>query len=153
MMIEDRDNGLKLANPDAIRIEWLDRLHTLAAQVRGWVEKHGWRTRLVAKPVRDEPLGRFEVPLLLMERNAVQVALSPITRFPGNSDGGVDLYVVPAYSESASLSLEDDQWFLYYSFDRSSGANDQPEPARFNLDEPTLITALDLMVARDAESL
>src|SRR5947209_2939828 len=90
-------------DPEAVRAEWLDRLGALAAQVKVWAERSRWRTRLVSKPTRDPVLGRYEVPLLLMERDAVEVALNPVSRFVPGADGAVDLYGVPAYDEFASL--------------------------------------------------
>lgn len=105
------------------------------------------------KPVRDGVLGRFEIPLLLMVRNAVQVALSPITRFAPNSQGGVDLYVVPAYDQVATLTLEDDHWFIYYAFVRPTDENRNPEIDRIVISEETLIRVMDMIVTHDLESL
>jgi len=38
-MFDEKDLGLQIDDPDAVRAEWLDRLHALASQVKGWVEK------------------------------------------------------------------------------------------------------------------
>ncbi len=152
-MFDEQGYGVKIDDPDAVRAEWLDRLNALASQVKGWVEKHDWRTRLVSKPLRDGILGRFDVPLLLMERYAVQVALNPITRFPGNADGGVDLYIVPAYDEVAGILLEDGRWAIYYTFDRRADGKPIPEPECLPLSEETLDRVLNAMVARDTESI
>ena len=110
----------QVEDPDAVRAEWLGRLHALAAQVKGWVEPAGWRTRLVSKPTRDSELGRFDVPLLLMERDGVELALNPVSRFVGESEGAVDLYLVPAYDQVAGIVLNDGEWAIHYVF-RSEG--------------------------------
>ena len=114
-----------LGDVEAARAEWCGTVNALASRVRGWVEGHEWRTRLVSKPTRDPLLGRFEVPLLLMERNGVQIALNPVSRFlvtaeDGVEEGSVDLYVVPAYDEVASLYYDGETWTLFYVFDRTA---------------------------------
>ena len=102
-MTEDRQGSPQVDDPEAVRIEWLRDLHDLASQIKGWVEPTGWRTRLVYKPLRDEALGRYEVPLLLMGRDGVQIALKSVSRFVPGADGAVDLDVVPADDDVASL--------------------------------------------------
>ena len=99
-------NEPQVDDPEAIRAEWLDCLNALTSLVKGWAEGASWRTRVVSNPIRDPGLGRYEVPLLLMERDAVQIALNPVSRYVTGADGAVDLYVVPAYDEVASLDFE-----------------------------------------------
>lgn len=118
-MSQDR---VPIEDAEAVRDEWLKTLNALAAQVKGWVERAGWRTRLVSKPTRDAELGRFEVPLLLMERDGVEIALNPVSRFVHGAEGAVDLYVVPAYDEVGSLYYADGRWMLYYVFRDESAA-------------------------------
>ena len=105
-VLEEGESGPRIDDPAAVRAEWLRDLDALAAQVKSWVEPSGWRTRLVSKTTRDPILGRYEVPLLLMERDGVEVALNPVSRFVTGVDGAVDLYVVPAYDEVAALYSE-----------------------------------------------
>ena len=66
-MPEERENGPQVDDLAAVRAEWLEQLFALASQVKVWAEKSHWRTRMVSRPTRDSVLGRFEVPLLLME--------------------------------------------------------------------------------------
>ncbi len=141
---EDRP---EVADPDATRAEWLGRLNALATQIKGYAEADGWRTRTVMIRTRDSILGRFEVPLLLMEREAIQIALNPVSRFVGDSEGLVELYVVPGYEVLASLRLgQGGRWALDYApaEDRRAPAH---EPAPLDLTEVTLNSVLDLMVA------
>src|SRR6185312_6531632 len=109
------ENSLRVDDHEIVRTEWLERLNALTSQVKVWAEKSRWRTRVVSKPTRDSVLGRYEVPLLLMERDGVEVALNPVSRFVLGADGAVDLYVVPAYDEVASLYFVDGQWTLHYA--------------------------------------
>ena len=117
-------DGLHVDDPEAVRAGWLRQLNALASQVKAWAEAAGWRTRLVSKPMRDGGLGRFEVPLLLMERLAIQIALNPVSRFVPDADGSVDLYVVPAYDEVAALYLAGDEWTIHYGFDDHRAGSD-----------------------------
>jgi hypothetical protein len=144
--IEDRDELPQIDDPEAVRVEWLRDLNALASQVKAWVEPAGWRTRLVAKPLRDEGLGRYEVPLLLMEREGVQIALNPVSRFVPGADGAVDLYVVPAYDEVASLYFKGREWTLHYVF-RTEGVARVREAESMTLSERTLTRVMDAMAS------
>ncbi len=138
------DGHPQVEDPEAERAEWLGQLNALASQVRTWVEKAGWRTRLVSKPTRDGVLSRFEVPLLLMERDGVQIALNPVSRFSFDTKGIVDLYVVPAYDEVANLYLMDEGWELAYQFVRE-GSTERQDVVGYHLAEEPLLRVLDEM--------
>jgi hypothetical protein len=144
----DRESASQVDDPEGIKAEWLKCLNELASQVKAWVEPSGWRTRLVAKPTRDSILGRFEVPLLLMERNGVEVALNPVSRFVTDAGGAVDLYVVPAYDEVASLYQADEGWTLYYVSHQDDEAGKR-EPEGVPLSESAINRVLDEMVVID----
>jgi hypothetical protein len=148
-MSEGWESETQVADPEAVRAEWLGRLEALASEVKSWVEPARWRTRLVSKPTRDSVLGRFEVPLLLMERDGVEVALNPVSRFVSGSDGAVDLYVVPAYDEVAGLYFEGGRWVIYH-VSREAEAAGIREPEARPLSESTLTRVLDEMAARGA---
>jgi hypothetical protein len=143
-MPTERETGPQVDDPEAVKAEWLKTLNDLASQVKSWVEPGGWRTRLVSKPTRDSVLGRFEVPLLLMERNGVEVALNPVSPFIDGADGAVDLYVVPAYDEVGSLYFNDGRWTLYYVF-READSVGNHEPEAMPLSESTINRVLDQM--------
>ena len=104
----------KIENPEAVKREWLDRLDTLVREVKGWAEAAGWRTRRINKTVGERQLGKYEVPVLLMEKETVEVVLNPVARFVPGADGAVDLYHSPAYDDIASLYLEGDHWVVHY---------------------------------------
>ena len=91
-------------------------LDALVKDVKGWVEKSGWRTRVISKPMKDPVLGSYRAPVLLMERDAIEVALNPVSRFVPGADGAVNLYLVPAYDDIASLYFEGGQWMIHYVF-------------------------------------
>ncbi|HLN33585.1 MAG TPA: hypothetical protein VK395_38015 [Gemmataceae bacterium] len=101
-------------DPEAVKAEWLGRLGSLVDEVEGWARASGWRTRQIAKTVKERRLGTYRVPVLLMEKDTVEVVLNPVARFVPGADGAVDLYVAPAYDDIASLYFEGDHWVVHY---------------------------------------
>ena len=102
-------------NPDATRDDWLATLHELLALVRRWTEAAGWRTRVIEKSMEDSALGQYKAPAMLIQRETVEVILDPVGRFAPGTDGVVDLYLLPAYDDIASLYLVDGVWKLHYA--------------------------------------
>ena len=101
-------------DPEAAKVEWLGRLEALVADVKRWAEASGWRTRRVTKTVDEPPLGTYKAPLLLMEKEAVEVALNPVARYVPGALGAVDLYLAPAYDDIAGLYYEGDRRVVHY---------------------------------------
>jgi hypothetical protein len=101
-------------DPEAVKVEWLDRLNALVGEVEGWARAAGWRTRRIDKTVNERRLGTYKVPVLLMEKDTVEVVLNPVARSVPGADGAVDLYLAPAYDDIASLYLEGGHWVVHY---------------------------------------
>lgn len=106
----------QIDDPIATRDAWLTCLNELITRIKGWAEEFGWRTRLIEKSMRDSVLGPYKAPALLMQRETVEVILDPVGRFAPGTDGVVDLYLLPAYDDIASLYLVDGDWKLHYAF-------------------------------------
>jgi hypothetical protein len=133
---------------DAVRREWLERLGTLVEQVKGWAEESGWRTRKIDKALNERRLGDYRVPVLLMEKDTVEVVLNPVARFVPGADGAVDLYMAPAYDDIASLYFEGGHWVLHYAGradPTATGSVVEIEPQPFS--ETTIRKILDGMAA------
>jgi len=64
----------------------------------------------------DSELGSYKAPALLMQEGSVRVLLEPIARSAPGANGVVDLYLMPAYDDIASLYLGSDGWRLHYMF-------------------------------------
>jgi hypothetical protein len=99
-----------------LRDEWLTVLADLTTKVKGWAEELSWSTRQIPKKMKDSRLGEYEAPALLMQKETVRVLLDPIARFAPGADGVVDLYLLPAYDDIASLYLLHGKWRLHYMF-------------------------------------
>lgn len=109
--------------------QWIDRLDRLIGVVQGWAAELGWSVRLVDKAMKDSEIGNYRVPALLMQKDMMKVALEPIGRSAPGADGIVDLYLLPAYDDIASLYFYDNRWHLQYPrADRPAAASLQPKP-------------------------
>jgi hypothetical protein len=51
-----------------------------------------------------------------MQRETTRVLLDPVARFTPGADGVVDLYLMPAYDDIATLYLVNGEWRLHYMF-------------------------------------
>ena len=89
----------QIEDPEVVLAHWQDRLKILVHGVKEWVERAGWRTRTIEKPINDRELGKHTVPVLLMEKDMVEVALNPVSPLVPGAEGAVDLYLVPAYDD------------------------------------------------------
>jgi hypothetical protein len=127
-MTSAQTDGPRVDDPDTTRNDWLRQLDELIRHVRGWAEASGWRTRVIDKSMRDSVLGTYKAPAMLMQRETVEVILDPIGRFAPGTDGVVDLYLLPAYDDIASLYSVAGAWRLQYAF-RPNAATVGNKPA------------------------
>jgi hypothetical protein len=94
---------------------WLQLLSDLMADVRSWAEELDWATRQIEKTLDDSEFGPHKVPALLLQKETTRILLEPIARQAPGADGVVDLYLLPAYDDLASLyHHHDDGWKLHY---------------------------------------
>lgn len=137
------------ADAAAMRDEWLSHLRELAKQAQVWAEEHGWSTRLFPKKMEDSRLGRYEAPALMMQKDATRVLLDPVARFAPGTEGVVDLYLMPAYDDIASLYFVNGSWQLHrlMSPRRASAGNMESCP----LSKEVLAEVLEEMFAHAAE--
>lgn len=105
-----------IADWEEVRDEWLDRLHELVSSVEMWAQESGWASRRIEKNIEDSPIGKYKAPALLLQEGTARVLLEPITRFAPGVEGVVDLYLMPAYDDIASLYLVNGAWRLHYMF-------------------------------------
>lgn len=130
---------------EAVRGEWFGRLEALASDVRRWAEETGWSARSITKKMEDSQLGVYEAPALLLQKETVRVLLEPIARSAPGADGVVDLYLMPAYDDIASLYLVDGVWQLHYMFDGAPVVATIRQAESVPLDREALGQVLDAM--------
>jgi hypothetical protein len=95
---------------------WIERITTLIGQVEQWAREMGWSTRRLEKKLDDRWIGKHRVPALLMQEETYRVLLEPVGRSAPGAEGVVDLYLMPAYDDIASIYYYADRWNLHYVF-------------------------------------
>lgn len=130
-----------------IRDQWLARLTHLVETVQNWGEDLGWSTRRIEKSMQDSVIGKYRAPALLLQQETIRVLLDPVARSAPGVDGVVDLYLMPAYDDIASLYYVDGSWELHYLFPDSAieGAVSSRDFPSKPLTSATLREVLDAM--------
>ncbi len=132
------------------RLAWVDRVQELVTQVEQWANELGWDTRRIAKRLDDSYVGKHTVQALLMQEETYRVLLEPVGRSAPGAEGLVDLYLLPAYDDIASLSFHGHQWNVHYYFSgEPTSGNIHDTPAK-PLSKETLRAVLEDMRANAA---
>jgi hypothetical protein len=125
---------------------WQEQLAHLVSDVRSWAEPLGWSPKEIRKRMNDPELGEIEVPALLLQQDLVRVLLEPIGRNAPGAESVVDLYLMPAYDDIASLYFYDGEWHIHYAFAPSAVASVKEGEAK-PLNEATFASVLEQMKA------
>jgi hypothetical protein len=134
---------------EAIRDAWMLRLTALVDDVERWARELGWSTRRIEKKLEDHEIGLHKVPALLLQEGTVRVLLDPIARSAIGAEGVVDLYLMPAFDDIATILYRGGNWRLYFAFE-GSPANRDLEADSMALSKETLKAVLREML-RNAE--
>ncbi len=94
--------------------DWLVLLERLIASVEGWAKEFNWSTKKVEKPMEDSEVGHYKAPALLLQEETTRFLLEPVARAAPGAEGVVDLYLMPAYDDIASLYYYNKRWNLHY---------------------------------------
>jgi hypothetical protein len=129
-----------------LRDEWLENLSHLVETMRVWAQELDWSTRLIEKKMEESRLGTYKAPALILQKETVRVMLEPIARFATGVEGVVDLYLMPAYDDIASLYFYDDGWQLHYKSPASPTANTIREVEHKPLSKESLQEVLEEMI-------
>jgi predicted PilT family ATPase len=129
-----------------LRDEWLENLSHLVETMRVWAQELDWSTRLIEKKMEESRLGTYKAPALILQKETVRVMLEPIARFATGVEGVVDLYLMPAYDDIASLYFYDDGWQLHYKSPASPTANTIREVEHKPLSKESLQEILEEMI-------
>jgi hypothetical protein len=115
---------------DAVRAAWLKRLGDLIDQIEGWARELDWSTRRIEKKMEDSQIGKYRAPALLLQRDTSRILAEPIGRSAPGTEGVVDLYLMPAYDDIASLLFYNGTWNLHYMFpgDPTAATIDETKP-------------------------
>ncbi|MBW3541883.1 MAG: hypothetical protein KY476_16565 [Planctomycetes bacterium] len=123
---------------EQLKEDWLSRLAELVDSIDSWAREFGWSTRRIDKKMSDTQVGTYHAPALLLQQETVRVFLEPVARTTPGTEGVVDLYLMPAYDDIASLYYCDDQWQLQYAFAADDGIAKEREPDVLPVEKETL---------------
>jgi hypothetical protein len=129
------------------RHEWLEKLRNLVAVVKGWADELDWATRVVDKEMEDAEIGNYKAPALLLQKETVRLFLEPVARVAPGTEGIVDLYLMPAYDDIASLYFYHHQWNVHYLLEGGLTGGNAHEPGGKPLTKATLRKVFDEMKA------
>lgn len=101
---------------------WIDRVASLVDQVEQWTREMGWSTRRLEKKLEDARIGKHRLPALLLQQDTCRALLEPIGSSTPGTEGLVDLYLLPAYDDIASLYYYGNRWNLHYNAFRAADA-------------------------------
>jgi hypothetical protein len=128
--------------------DWLEILKDLVDDVKTWAEAAGWETRLTSRDVNEKGVVRYEVPVLVLDRDEIEVSVVPVARKVPGAAGLVDFYVMPDFDSMASLYWEEGQWFFHYTFHADPiETHSEVETERFPLDEASFNRVLNDIAA------
>ena len=88
----------------------------LSSRFREWVEPHDWVTKEYPKKMRDIEHQVYPISALFLQKGPVRLLLDPVAYDVPGSEGVVDLYLMPAYDDMASLFFEKGRWMIHYAF-------------------------------------
>lgn len=132
--------------------QWVGFLvSTLMDPIRGWANELGWSHRQVEKLMKDEEIAHdYPVPGLLLQEGMVRIAVEPIGRSTPGAEAVVDLYLMPAYDDIASLYYYGGRWNLHYMAPETPAAATIREAPSKPLSKEALQEVLDLMKSHAA---
>ena len=132
-------------NADVIREVWLERLGELVSSVDSWAKELGWSTRRIEKPMKDSLIGSYKAPGLLIQEDFLRIILDPIGPSSPGTEGVVDLYLMPAFDDIASLFFYDGAWHVHYGNPEDDEVTTIVEAKSSPLTKETLAGVLDEM--------
>src|SRR4051794_17666480 len=138
------------SDPDELRDKWLGQLQELIGEIEGWAKEIDWSTRRIEKKMEDSQVGTYKAPALILQKETVRVLVEPIARSAPGTEGLVDLYLLPAYDDIASLYFYDGGWQMHYPFAGTPIVGNIRDTDRRPLTKETLEQVLDEMVRNAA---
>ena len=131
---------------------WIDKIERLVALVECWTQDHGWKTRRIEKRLDDSYIGKHRVPALLMQEGTTQALLEPVGRDAPGTEGVVDLYLLPAYDDIATLYFEGGGWNVHHRVKDDEKTGSTRETMGVPLSSDSLIRVLEGMRADAAQA-
>jgi hypothetical protein len=100
--------------------------------------------------MQDSQIGTYTAPALLLQKETARMLLEPIARSAPGVDGIVDLYLMPAYDDIASLYFYDSTWHVHYMFPGSPTVATIKDAEQQPLSKESFEAVLDAMTTNAA---
>src|SRR4051812_12265359 len=84
-------------NWEQVRDGWVEAVTHLVGDAERWSLKQDWSVRRVMKTIKEDRLGSYEVPQLLIQSTAGRLLLDPVACYIAGAAGLVDLFLMPSY--------------------------------------------------------
>lgn len=144
------ENSTKTPNRDRLLSEWLGALGGLLDTIESWAKELDWSTRRIEKKMADSQIGDHQAPALLLQKETVRVLVEPVSRTTPGTAGLVDLYLLPAYDDIASLFYYENGWNLHDPSPGDPAVGDTRELQGRPLSRESLAAVLEKLVANAA---
>ena len=100
---------------------WTNRVDDLVARVELWGNELGWATRRIEKRLDDSGVGLTRFRPCCCRKARFGFCWSPCRVVSPGANGVVDLYLMPAYDDVASLFYREDNWHVHYVIPGGNG--------------------------------
>jgi len=94
------------------RDAWVGEVERLASDVQRWSEARGWAVRRDAKPVTEDGIGSYQVPVLTILTFIGRVVFDPVARFIVGASGRIELYAFPSFAQVVLVRRNGEWRFL-----------------------------------------
>ena len=84
-------------NGEAQRDEWVAAVEQIVSDAEAWATEQKWFVHRDRKTITEDPIGSYEVPVLMIRTPAGRLVLEPGARYVGGATGRIDLSAFPSY--------------------------------------------------------
>ena len=84
-------------NGEAERDEWVAAVEQVISDAEAWATEQKWFVHRDRKTITEDPIGSYEVPVLMIRTPAGRLVLEPGARYVGGATGRIDLSAFPSY--------------------------------------------------------
>jgi hypothetical protein len=83
---------------EAQRDEWVAAVEQVVSDAEAWATEQNWFVHRDRKTITEDPIGSYDVPVLMIRAPAGRLVLEPGARYVGGGvRGRIDLSVFPSY--------------------------------------------------------
>jgi hypothetical protein len=85
-------------NGEAQRGEWIAAVERIISEAEAWATEQQWFVHRDRKTLTEDPIGSYEVPVLMIRAPAGRLVLEPTARYVGGVTGRIDFSAFPSYA-------------------------------------------------------